>query len=113
MALPLALARPGVELDAEDPLQRGVLYRLLALRRLLQRALGEQLFLLHAAQGEEELGPLVEPRAHAIERGGDVLAEIRRVRTGAGEFDLLGIGEEPGAALDQGLQHAVGELAAE
>jgi hypothetical protein len=60
---PAASARPAVQLDPENFLESTAGERVLRRRRALRRALRYQLFQGHAAQPEEQLGLLVQPRA--------------------------------------------------
>src|SRR4030095_8496826 len=63
--------------------------------RPLARA-AEELRSVHAPQDDQQLRPLVEPRADAVEHGRDVLAHRCPVRAAAAEPDLRRRREETG-----------------
>src|SRR6267378_8188900 len=71
----LLAARPAIQLDPENSLQRAPVEGFLCRRCAPERALCHQLLEGHVAQREEQLGLRVEPRADSIEHGGNVLAE--------------------------------------
>lgn len=51
--------------------------------------MADQIRGIHAAKKEKQFGALIQPRADAIQRGGDVLAEFGPIRAGAVQFDLF------------------------
>ena len=103
------------EIDVHAEHRRQVLRRehppsgRLAFRRGLADGLAHHFRRIHAAQREQHLGLVVEPRAHAVEHGGDVLAHRRPVRTRAIEGDLSRHREQTLSGFGDGAHHGVGD----
>lgn len=70
---------------------------------------GDEILNRHPAQREQQFRPMVQPRAHTIEHGRDVLAHGSPVRAGAGKGDVLRAGEEAGLLAADALHDAFGQ----
>jgi hypothetical protein len=51
--------------------------------------LADEVGRINASEDEEQLGVRIEPGTYAIERRGDVLAQVRPIRAGAVQVNLL------------------------
>ena len=68
---------------------------------------------IHAAEQKKQFGVLIQPRADAIQRGGDMLAEIGPIRAGAVQFDFFGRREKPSFGAGDDLHDRRGKFALE
>jgi len=114
--VPSALRASFAQIDAEELGEVGVLEVAAGLTEAgggVGAGGGEEVGLINAAQGKEEVGPGVEEGADAVEDGGGVLAEVGVVRAGAVEADLAGAGKEAVVGVGEDGEEAVAEFAGE